>query len=348
MIGRTLGLVVPRALKVASPRAGVALYLSAATRHLSYRRADGEVVDLEAAGGGSGDVVGPSSSVASEVALYDGTTGKLLKRAAISGLAKLASGVLSAAAAGTDYYAPGSTDVAVADGGTGSSTALGARQSLGLDPLLVVRAHGYISTSGFGQVGGGGMTNTGVALGVDATSRYVSARTTSTSGAGWYTPADWYSSLSPTFRLRFRTPSDLTSMRRYIGYMSSAGTILTSDTISGRAAACIRYSSVAGDTTFQLITCDATNPQTVTDTTVTITADHEYELTLYSDDAGVTWRVTLRDLTAATSASCSTTSTVPVTSTAMSATVQGNSTGAGVTRDWPCRSWTVETSPLAA
>jgi len=49
------------------------------------------------AGGGSGDVVGPSSSVASEVALYDGTTGKLLKRAAITGLAKLTSGVLSAA-----------------------------------------------------------------------------------------------------------------------------------------------------------------------------------------------------------------------------------------------------------
>lgn len=53
--------------------------------------------------GGSGDVVGPSASVDSEVALYDGTTGKLLKRAAISGLAKLASGVLSAAVAGTDY-----------------------------------------------------------------------------------------------------------------------------------------------------------------------------------------------------------------------------------------------------
>ena len=49
-----------------------------------------------AAGGGSGDVVGPASSVASEVALFDGNTGKLLKRATGTGLAKLTSGVLSA------------------------------------------------------------------------------------------------------------------------------------------------------------------------------------------------------------------------------------------------------------
>ena len=44
----------------------------------------------------AGDVVGPSSSVASEVALFDGTTGKLLKRATATGIAKLTSGVLSA------------------------------------------------------------------------------------------------------------------------------------------------------------------------------------------------------------------------------------------------------------
>lgn len=37
----------------------------------------------------------------------------------------------AAAVQGTDYYAPGGTDVAVADGGTGSSTAAGARTNLG-------------------------------------------------------------------------------------------------------------------------------------------------------------------------------------------------------------------------
>lgn len=48
---------------------------------------------------GSGDFVGPSSSVDSEVVLFNGTTGKLGKRASASGIAKLTSGVLSAVTA---------------------------------------------------------------------------------------------------------------------------------------------------------------------------------------------------------------------------------------------------------
>ncbi len=47
----------------------------------------------------SGDVTGPSASVDAEVALFDSTTGKLLKRASASGIAKLTSGVLSAVTA---------------------------------------------------------------------------------------------------------------------------------------------------------------------------------------------------------------------------------------------------------
>jgi len=58
-------------------------------------------------GAGSGDVVGPAASVDSELALFSSTTGKLLKRATLTGLVKAASGVASAATAGTDYVVPG-------------------------------------------------------------------------------------------------------------------------------------------------------------------------------------------------------------------------------------------------
>jgi hypothetical protein len=61
---------------------------------------------LSFASTGTGDVVGPSSSVDSELALFNSTTGKLIKRASLTGLVKATSGVASAATAGTDFVAP--------------------------------------------------------------------------------------------------------------------------------------------------------------------------------------------------------------------------------------------------
>jgi len=55
---------------------------------------------------GAGDVSGPASSVDDELALFNSTTGKLIKRASTTGILKGTSGVLSAATAGTDYVAP--------------------------------------------------------------------------------------------------------------------------------------------------------------------------------------------------------------------------------------------------
>lgn len=51
------------------------------------------------AGAGAGDVVGPASSVDSQLVLFNSTTGKLLKAASATGIAKITSGVLSVVSA---------------------------------------------------------------------------------------------------------------------------------------------------------------------------------------------------------------------------------------------------------
>jgi hypothetical protein len=76
---------------------------------------------------GAGDVSGPVASVDSEIAIYNSTTGKIIKRASTTGILKGTSGVLSAATAGTDYVAPGTATAFTATqtfSGTSSALAM--------------------------------------------------------------------------------------------------------------------------------------------------------------------------------------------------------------------------------
>jgi hypothetical protein len=70
-------------------------------------------------GVGSGDVTGPSSSVDGEIALFNSTTGKVIKRATGTGLVKIVAGVMAVAAAGTDYAPPTSGTSALKGDGSG-------------------------------------------------------------------------------------------------------------------------------------------------------------------------------------------------------------------------------------
>lgn len=93
---------------------GAAAATPATGKTAVYVKTDGKVYAKDDAGteynltaSGSGDVVGPASSVDSEIALFNSTTGKLIKSATTTGIVKATSGVIGAASAGTDYVAPG-------------------------------------------------------------------------------------------------------------------------------------------------------------------------------------------------------------------------------------------------
>lgn len=73
-------------------------------------------------GGGSGDVTGPASSVNNQAVLFNGTTGKDIKASTATGVAKLASGVLSAS--DVDLTSEVTGVLPVANGGTNSSASL--------------------------------------------------------------------------------------------------------------------------------------------------------------------------------------------------------------------------------
>ena len=97
----------PIALDTLAAPTDVTTLNASASAHGLLRKLSGTATDYldgsgawstPAGGGGTGDVVGPAASVDGEIALFDSTTGKLLKRATGTGPVKVTSGVLSAAA----------------------------------------------------------------------------------------------------------------------------------------------------------------------------------------------------------------------------------------------------------
>lgn len=156
---------------------------------------------------GAGDVTGPSSSVDSEIALFSSTTGKVLKRASTTGVLKAASGVIAAAVAGTDYYNPGGTDVAVTDGGTGASTAGGAATNLGLgtgdNPQFTAVNVGHATDTTVARVSAGVISVEGVTVPTISSTDTLTNKTLTTP-----TIAQINNSSEPGVKLQLRTQTD--------------------------------------------------------------------------------------------------------------------------------------------
>jgi len=80
--GSTTASNVPSAGNLTTSASGVELAVNAADGKLFYKDTGGVVQVLATKAGASGDVVGPASATANAIALFDGTTGKLIKDSA--------------------------------------------------------------------------------------------------------------------------------------------------------------------------------------------------------------------------------------------------------------------------
>lgn len=120
--------------------------------------------------GGSGDVVGPSSSVDSEISLFSGTTGKLIKRATGTGFVKVSSGVMQTPSSTVSLTTEVSGALPIANGGTGQTA-----KAAAFDALSPNTTKGDITVFG--------TTNARLPVGVDGT--VLTADSTQSSGVKW-------------------------------------------------------------------------------------------------------------------------------------------------------------------
>lgn len=106
-----------------------------------FLRGDGQF----ATPAGSGDVSSnTTSSVDAEIALFNSTTGKSIKRATTTGILKGTSGVLSAAISGTDYEVP----LTFSTGLTRTTNTITVNTSQNIATLSNLTSNGFVKTSG--------------------------------------------------------------------------------------------------------------------------------------------------------------------------------------------------------
>ena len=277
-------------------------------------------------------------------------------------------------------YKAGGTDVAVADGGTGASTAAGGLANLGGIPLSTVttkgdrilatasatvarraapanggmeyadsaqadgwasllaptdalKAHRSLGYSGtvpswllsdfwsangkrwsltpdvttWQPTGTGAPTNAGSITATSDTTGMSMTHTTSAAAGGTGGVSTGYATFkgqaNPTCFATFMTPAVVSDERYYVGVAASAPpTGAGGDTLAIQCAL-LRHSTDAGDTTFKFVTRDATTSAAAVDTTMAVTAANVYFIVVYSDDAGVTWKYIIQNVTAGTSVS---------------------------------------------
>jgi hypothetical protein len=158
-------LSLPATVSQAEAEAGT----STATRTFTPERVKQAIAALESS-------KGTGTSVANEVVLFNGTDGRQLKRATTTGIAKLTSGVLSAATAGTDYLAAG----AITTSGLTMSTArLLGRTTGSTGAVQEISAGAGLSLAGGSIAVAGAYTASGLTMN---TARLL-GRTTASSGA---------------------------------------------------------------------------------------------------------------------------------------------------------------------
>lgn len=96
---------------------------------LSFTEVDNNFTNLN-----TDKIEGVTSSVDSELALWSSTTGKVLKRADLTGIVKATAGVATTATAGTDYLAPPSgTAILKANSGGALANATAGTDYAGID-----------------------------------------------------------------------------------------------------------------------------------------------------------------------------------------------------------------------